>query len=457
MTARVLVVDDILANVKLLEARLAAEYFEVLTASSGQEAVDICASENVDIVLLDVMMPGMDGYEACRQIKQLPNCIDVPVVMVTALDQLADKVQGLRAGADDFLSKPVDDVALVTRVRNLARVKMLNDEFKMRITTSSQMVGDGGHDLTECPLGDDGRILLIEDHVRSASRILETLSRSYDAFVERCPDNAMRQLCEHRFDLAIVSLGLKSMDGLKLCAQLRSAEKTRHLPIIMLLEDGEDLRLMRGLELGVNDYLIRPIDRNELLARVKTQIKRKRYTELLKVRLEESLVQAVTDPLTGLYNRRYLESSLQAMLDDAISVPKPLTVLVADIDHFKRINDQYGHDVGDKVLKEFAGRLKSNTRGVDIVCRVGGEEFVIIMPEIDVEGAMQVAERIRASIAAVPFEVGGAVGNISVTACVGLSRAEGSADTSTSLCKRADMALYSAKRHGRNRVAMQAI
>ena len=139
MTARVLVVDDILANVKLLEARLAAEYFEVLTASSGQEALDICARERVDVVLLDVMMPGMDGFEVCRRIKSAPKTSHVPVIMVTALDQPSDKVQGLEAGADDFLTKPVDDIALITRVKNLARLKMLNDEMMMRASTTQQM------------------------------------------------------------------------------------------------------------------------------------------------------------------------------------------------------------------------------------------------------------------------------------------------------------------------------
>ena len=139
MTARVLVVDDILANVKLLEARLAAEYFEVLSAFSGREALDILARERVDVVLLDVMMPGMDGFEVCRRIKSNAETHHIPVVMVTALDQPADKVQGLESGADDFLTKPVDDIALVTRVKNLARLKMLNDEMIMRASTGKQM------------------------------------------------------------------------------------------------------------------------------------------------------------------------------------------------------------------------------------------------------------------------------------------------------------------------------
>ncbi len=135
MTARVLVVDDILANVKLLEARLAAEYFEVLTACSGKDALEICERERVDVVLLDVMMPGMDGFETCRRLKSNPKTHHIPVVLVTALDQVSDKVRGLQDGADDYLTKPVDEIALVTRVKNLARPKVLTDEMLMPALT----------------------------------------------------------------------------------------------------------------------------------------------------------------------------------------------------------------------------------------------------------------------------------------------------------------------------------
>ena len=139
MTARVLVVDDVDANVKLLEARLTADYFEVRTARSGREALEICANERADVLLLDVMMPGMDGFEVCRRLKAETRTQHIPVIMVAALDQPADRVKGFEAGADDFLTKPVDDVALVKRVRNLARLKMLTDEMLMRASTEEQL------------------------------------------------------------------------------------------------------------------------------------------------------------------------------------------------------------------------------------------------------------------------------------------------------------------------------
>src|SRR5882757_7792092 len=168
MTARVLVVDDILSNVKLLEAKLSAEYFEVMSAFNGLECLAKMEDTIPDIVLLDVMMPGMDGFEVCRRIKTNPRTAHVPVVMVTALDQPSDRVAGLDAGADDFLTKPVDDAALFARVRSLVRLKMMTDELRMREETGQSM---GLHDpaLNYSDANPTGRILIIEDRPESVA------------------------------------------------------------------------------------------------------------------------------------------------------------------------------------------------------------------------------------------------------------------------------------------------
>ena len=455
MTARVLVVDDILANVKLLEARLAAEYFEVLTAYSAREALDILARERVDVVLLDVMMPGMDGFEACRRIKSNPRTHHVPVIMVTALDQPSDKVQGLESGADDFLTKPVDDIALVTRVKSLARLKVLNDEMLMRATTGRQMGVAENAALEKALSGRSGRILVVDDHPRSATRLVEALSTTHDAVVEPDLHAALVLLAEQGFDLLIVSLSLSNADGLRLCSQVRSLDRTRHLPIVILVEPGDEARLLRGLDMGVNDYVMRPIERHEMLARVKTQIKRKRHSDYLRNRLEESVEASIIDPLTGLHNRRYMESHLRTLLAEALRSGRALSILVADIDHFKMVNDTYGHDGGDAVLREFSARMQRNTRGIDLACRLGGEEFLIIMPDTDIARAYQVGERLRACIAADPFQVSSET-RIRVTASVGLATLERVDDTPESIFKRADNALYAAKRRGRNRVVADA-
>ena len=454
MTARVLVVDDILANVELLEARLSAEYFEVLSAYNGKEALDICGRERVDVVLLDVMMPGMNGFEVCKRIKASPRTAHVPVVMVTALDQPSDKLQGLEAGADDFLTKPVDDIALITRVKNLARLKVLADELIMRASTSERM-GLPSIDQMMSAETARGRVLIVEDHPRSAQRLAEALGKAHDVSIEKDPQAALLRTAEEGHDLLMVSLSLAEADGLRLCSQVRSLDRTRHLPIIILVEPGDDARLLRGLDMGVNDYLIRPIDRNEMLARVRAQIRRKQHQDLLSTRLKQSVELAITDSLTGLHNRRYMEGHLKTLVSEALAGNRHLSVLVADIDYFKSVNDTYGHDAGDVVLVEFAQRFRRNTRGIDLACRLGGEEFVIIMPDTDLNVARQVGERLRACIAADPFQINSTT-QLRVTASVGLATLERREDTPMSLLKRADMALYAAKREGRNLVVTAA-
>ncbi len=455
MTARVLVVDDILANVKLLEARLAAEYFEVLTAYSGPEALDICARERVDVVLLDVMMPGMDGFEVCRRLKADPKTLHIPVIMVTALDQPSDRVQGLENGADDFLTKPVDDIALVTRVKNLGRLKVLNDEMLLRASTSKQLGLNDKAALEKAQSNRPGRLLIVDDHPRSAARLVEALSKTHDTFIERDPVAALSKLSEHNFDVLIASLSIRGSDTLRLCSQVRALEKTRHLPIVILVEPGDEARLMRGLDMGINDYLMRPIERTEMLARIRTQIKRKRYSDFLRNKLQETVELSIIDPLTGLHNRRYMDGHMSTLVGDAIANGRPLSVLLADIDFFKKVNDTYGHDVGDAVLKEFSERFRRNTRGIDLSCRLGGEEFIIIMPDTDIGRAFQVGERLRACVEAEPFHVNGDLA-LTVTASVGLGTLERADDTPETVIKRADNALYAAKRRGRNRVAADA-
>ncbi|MGF1649873.1 MAG: PleD family two-component system response regulator [Hyphomicrobiaceae bacterium] len=456
MTARVLVVDDFLANVKLLEARLQSEYFETIAAYSGQQALDICAVERVDVVLLDVMMPGMDGFEVCRRLKADPSTEDVPVIMVTALDQPQDKLQGLEAGADDFLTKPVDDIALITRVKNLARLKLLNDEMKLRAETSGQLGLEPRLLDSEEALGTNGRIMVVEDQARTSKRMADALLRVHQSVVECHVSDAIETLQgPDEFDVILVSLNLQDADGLRLCGQIRSIERLRHLPIIILVDATDEARLLRGLDLGVNDYLMRPIDMNEMLVRVRTQIRRKRHTAFLRSRLVQSVEASVIDPLTGLHNRRYLEMHLKTLIDRALSDDSQLAMIVADIDYFKKINDTYGHDAGDQVLIEFSERFRANTRGVDLACRFGGEEFVLVMPDTDLQHAYLVAERLRQNIAAQPFSLPDNV-QIDVTTSVGIAILEFVNDTPDTLFKRADNALYAAKRDGRNRVMADA-
>ena len=455
MTARVLVVDDILSNVKLLEAKLSAEYFEVVTADSGQLALERVEEHQPDIVLLDVMMPGMDGFEVCRRIKSNPKTAHVPVVMVTALEQPSDRIAGLEAGADDFLTKPVDDSALFARVRSLVRLKMMTDELRMRETTGQNMgLIDPAETLAD--KNPSGRILVIDDRPESVAWLQGALQPANEVCAVDAFEESIVRVRGGDYDLIVVSLGLRGFDALRLCSQLRSLPEGRNVPILVVVSDGDRRKLNQALEMGVNDYLTRPVDKNELIARVRTQLRRKRYADRLRHNVQLSLEMAITDQLTGLHNRRYMGRHLDTLIAGAHKSGKPIAFLIMDIDHFKVVNDTYGHDIGDEVLREFATRIASNVRGIDLACRYGGEEFVVVMPDTDVAFAYSVAERLRKSVEANPIAISRAPDKLNITISIGIAGAEGSSDSADALLHRADQALYRAKRDGRNRVIADA-
>jgi len=443
MSARILVVDDLAPNVNLLQVKLQAEYYDVLTARSGYEALEVAQNERLDLILMDAMMPGMDGFEACRRIKNNPATWHVPVIMVTALEETKDRIRGLEAGADDFVTKPIDDFNMMARVRSLLRLKMVTD----------QLLSHTGHTLSnsrsllETIEKQNGRILLVEDHDRHADKITKPLSDQHQIIVEKDPTKAIR-LAKSGIDVIIVSLVSDTFDGLRVCASMKFNEESRNIPILVIGDPEDETRFIRAYDIGINDTIMRPIEIQELKARVKTLMRRKFYADSLRENFNENLEMVVADPLTGLGNRRYFDRTIEPLFDALETRSTPFSVMVFDIDHFKRVNDILGHDMGDQILKEVAARLVTNMRAVDIVARYGGEEFMIAMPETTADEALIAADRVRALIAGTPVFVDGEA--LQVTTSVGVAEVE-PGETLRDVFKRADDALYKAKQAGRNR------
>lgn len=456
MTARVLIVDDLRPNIRMLEARLLAEYFEVVSANSGQEALTLCRDGKCDIVLLDVMMPGLNGFEVCRRLKADPLTLHLPVLIVTALDQPSDRLRGLEAGADDFLIKPVDEIALIARVRSLTRLKVALDELRARAVSSAEF---GLTNPFVAPTHAEdvrGRILLVEDRPASAERIVADLRDRHEVVIETQPQEALFRAAETSPDLVIVSLDLENFDALRLCSQLRSLERTRTTPVLALAGREERTRILRGLDLGVNDYVLRPVDRNELIARVRTQLRRKRYVDAMRDNVQNAIELAAMDPLTGLGNRRFFEKQLAEALERAAHGGRSVSLMMIDVDHFKQINDQYGHEAGDHVLRSLAQRIKGVLRRTDPVCRYGGEEFLALLPDTPLVSATRVAERVRTMVESTPFRLGaGSAQLIPVTISIGLAE-RGDDANAEALMRRTDRALYASKTAGRNRVTVAA-
>ncbi|HVV34445.1 MAG TPA: PleD family two-component system response regulator [Vitreimonas sp.] len=454
MSARILVVDDLEANRRLLEAMLSADYYDVLLASAGEEGVQLARREKPDLILMDVMMPGgIDGFEACRRLKAHPETRHIPVIILTTLDDRENKVRGLSAGAEEFLTKPIDDVQLMARVKSLLSLKVVVDELRAR-EASGKRLGVIGEELRPDPLDQHrlvaGNVLVVDDNANQIRRIQAALGVEHRVSVLGGEETAGPP------DLVVVAVTAKSFDGFRVIARMRSGEPTRHLPILAVVDPDDRKRTLRALELGAHDVIMRPIDEEEIVARARTLMRRKRYMDALRVRLDQSLELAITDQLTGLYNRRFLFTQLNPLVQRAQCGGDPVSIMAIDLDHFKRCNDSFGHDVGDQVLREFSVRLATNTRPSDFACRLGGEEFLVIMPRTTGDIACLAAERLRRNICASPFSIPGLAQSLDITISIGVACSDQADDTADLLLKRADEALYEAKRAGRNRVMSKA-
>ena len=442
MSARILVVDDLEANIKLLEAKLHNQYYQVFTARNGLEALEMLKKEAIDIILLDVMMPQMNGFETCARIKANPKTAAIPVIMVTALNSVDDLVNGLNAGADDFITKPIVDIALFARIRSLVRVKALIDEIQGQGEAGIKFIANKN----DASLIESAQILLVDDDISQINFIKHSLR---GAKINIANLNNIAESLNENLDLAIVSTQLASLDGLRICANILNNPKTRNLPIIILVEADAFEILAKALDFGVSDDIAIPLNKQEIKARVRTQLRRKKYQDALKNNLIDNLSFANIDSLTGLYNRHYFNSQAEVILSDSLKTQEALSLIMLDLDFFKAVNDTYGHLAGDEVLKQTAQRLKRSIRSTDILARFGGEEFILLLAGTTIDEAGFIAERMRKSIENEAYSSEDT--NLSSTASFGISSLK-PLDTIEALINRADKALYIAKDQGRNRV-----
>jgi two-component system cell cycle response regulator len=448
MSARILIVDDVPANARLLDSKLTAEYYQVAIARDGFEAVRMAREWQPDLILLDIMMPGMDGYQCCAQLKDDPATLHIPVVMVTALGEPEERLRGLEAGADDFLTKPVDLDTLAARTRSLIRMKRLLDEIGARGQTARAL--GVTTDKVAIPAIAGARALIVDDDDHRAAATQTALS--LDSVMSNHARNgvdAMGMTASRAYDLIVVSLSLKREDPLKLVSVLRASDMTHDTPLLLIADPNEKARIFRGFDLGASDWLTLPLDANELRARARNQIRRKFYQDRLRSDIGAALELALLDPLTGLYNQRYLTRHLSGLLHGPR--PNPLALLMVDVDHFKSVNDRFGHAAGDQALKLIADTLRSGTRVFDSVARYGGEEFVVVMPSADAVDAVAAGERLRAAVQAARLIVPSGE-QVDLTVSIGVACTSADAGDPSALLRAADAALYEAKRGGRNRV-----
>lgn len=455
MAARILIADDIPTNRIGLAATLTAAGYESVEARAGCELALALATHHPEIAIIDSGLSAPGAVEICGRLKADPQTEATQVIFVSADAGPEARLAALRAGADELIGRPVSEQVLLTRIRNLLRTKTLSAEVGQRQKTALDL----GFAEAPAAFARPARILVVRGKGRVPAGWAEAQARVPHARVEHV-DRADLFKCLNR-DGAGPDLVLLPVDanagaaGLNLVAELRSRPATRHAAIVLAHAPENRLAAISALDFGANDLIETDALGAELRLRLRNQLDLKIKSDQLRNAMENGLQLAVTDPLTGLFNRRYALPHLSRLARHAVETRAPFAVMVLDLDRFKRINDEYGHAAGDAVLVAVADRLRGNLRSVDLVARIGGEEFLVAMPDAGIDAARAAAERLRRVTEAQPIMLPGNQGAISVTLSIGLATAGQSGPHGLSveeLIDRADRALLSAKSQGRNMV-----
>ena len=454
---KILIVDDVQVNVKLLASKLPKSKYELLTAYGGQEAIDTALREAPDLILLDYMMPVMDGLEVTRRLRADDRTKEIPIIIVTALDGTEEKLGILEAGAEEFLNKPVNATELLARVQSLLLMKQYRDQLRIRKESTEFFVLPGAREVQERAEEKFSKILIVEDGDRDARLIQSYLQAlPVQTFHVKSAREALDFIEQNPMDLVLLDVMLPGMDGFEVCRRLRENEDRKHIQIVMVtcLSDLESR--IRGIELGVDDYLIKPIQSRELIARLKTLLRKKTYLDQLHTNLETAVNTAILDGLTGLYNHGYFQRFLELEIKRSQRHGYPVALFMIDVDNFKECNDRYGHLAGDRILVELAQVIRRGIRETDLAARYGGEEFAVVLPYCDSEHAMAIGDRMRKLIETHPFRDTVEPFQGSLTVSVGISVSPVDGADHTGLIEKADQRLYRAKGEGKNRVCFCA-
>lgn len=416
--------------------------------------MEILAAKNIDVVLLDIMMPEMDGFEVCRRIKANPLTTYIPIIMVTAMDEQDARLQALESGADDLLQKPINHLALSIRLKALARTKILIDELTLRNSTNAAL------GIPMMNMEEDThlrKIKIIDEDVVRARNIKNILSKLTDhieiiSHIEEKDNKHNEENISNKdnTDLVIISSTLEAYDPFKIVACISNNPNMQDTIIVGLSDEIDEEKLKKGVELGVQDYFIYPIDEIELQIRTRTLLKRKRYQENIRNHLEKQLDMSIKDTVTDLYNRHYFDFHVIQMAKRSHEYKNTVCLLMCDLYDFKSVNDTYGHQAGDEVLKQLGEIRRKSFRITDLVA-YGGEEFMILLDDVLMEEAEKTAAKLRQEIEATEFVISSSQDHLKQIISIGVSEYK-QGEPIDAFIARADKAVYMAKRNGKNQV-----
>lgn len=450
MSGRILIIDDVATSRIVLRTRLQACCYRVMEAACGAAGLRLAREHAPDAILLDLDLPDLDGISVCRRLRADPATRMIPVVMVTGNPDPGARLRALAAGVDDFMPRPVDEPLLLARLRSLLRARETEAELSLRETTG-RALGFA----EEVPAFDGRRaVIAVVAPEPEAARAWQAALAPHSAHRITVPGRAEAVFCGAVVpDAFVLAADLaRPGDGLRLMSDLRCRTATRHAAMCIVLPEGQAELAAMALDLGAGEVVTAPFDPRELALRLDALVRRKRLGDRLRASLRDGMRQAVRDPLTGLHNRRYMLPHLARIAERAGQTGARYAVMALDLDRFKTVNDRWGHGAGDAVLVELARRLTDNMRAVDLLSRMGGEEFLVALPDTGLAEAQAVAERLCRVVEEqpVPLPTGGTA---SVTLSIGLAIGGGARPVGEVL-DQADQALLLAKAAGRNQVTV---
>ncbi|PJI85028.1 response regulator receiver modulated diguanylate cyclase [Yoonia maricola] len=458
MPGRVLIIDTVATNRIVLKVKMLAAQFAVDACASKKEALRIIDENRPDLILMNLSDDVLDQHSLCHDLRRARDTATISIIAVGVADTSRARFAALDAGADDVLPYPVNDALLLARIRSMLRVRSTSEELQLREGTSRAL----GFEENRTDFDGAAKVAVLAASGSTSDGLKTALQEGLHSTIHSLsPCDALQsQDTQTLHDLFVVDasdtdVGQGGLFGL--VSDLRARAQTRlAMQLVVVPSDKPEIAAM-FLDLGADDVMPNTGDTAEITLRAKRLIARKRKHDKLRDTVRNGLNAAVTDPLTGLFNRRYVEPHLARLAEQSRKSKRELAVMMIDIDHFKAVNDTHGHAAGDRVLVELADRLRENLRAVDLVARMGGEEFLVAMPGTSVIDARLAADRLRALVNTTPFELGDDLPAIKMTVSVGVA-VSGQTKTETiavnKMCDQADRALYAAKSAGRDQVAM---
>lgn len=460
MAGRILIADNVATNRIVLKVNLSAASYMVSQATNGPEMLQQAQDLAPDLILMDGGLDGDRALDCLQDLKDAPATADIPVLILTSEFTAAERYCALMAGATDILAKPVTEADLLAAIRGAQRGHSVEKELQLREDTAMEL----GFRETACGFENPASLLLINTDKTASEEWLKYLRETLPLNAHLVAGSEVLEFLAKKPiqpDIVVLFPTQEPRKGeLFLLAELRNRAATRNAEILVVrpTDTGRDVATPSALDLGASEVVGATVPAGEMAFRIKRLLARKQKADTLRGTVEQGLRMAVTDPLTGLFNRRYALPHMARIAEKSKANGNPFAVMVLDLDHFKQINDTHGHRAGDMVLIEVARRLKANVRNVDLIARIGGEEFLVVMPETDMASASQAAERLRHVTEAEPIIVDGAAAGIHVTTSIGVSIA-GKTDAALlsieAMVDRADQALLGAKSTGRNQVTIR--